>query len=280
MSTAEATVTEKPEIDLKGLAVEVKLTRNPETDEAHEQVDLVPSSGQDVIVFAQTPEQMSKAQDVIIAWGKRKLAQAQAELVIREDNLQAARDAKIRTQAWSREVKKYREEVTYREKILEALVAGYYIVPDFPLNIIGVRTYRTEPWDQNDYNYQSGPDAEEHQQLPVGEGEYKDAQVPVHKVKRQNFNSKTNEMEESTKWTAEGSNLRDIDFPFRLIRPHLLNTLKKVMEEKIFDAIGVLPNQRKARDPMLIGVIENRISKYNVRRMLFLISWWLPTEDL
>lgn len=278
MSTAEVT-TDTKGLDLKGLEVKETMVRNQETDEVSANVELVPSSGQDFLVFARTPEEMSRAQDALIQWGERKLGQCYEELSIREKNLQAAKDAKIRTAGWTREVKKWQEEITYRVKILEALKAGYYIVPEFPINIIGVRTTAEVPYDQGSYQYRSTISDEPHEQLPVGDGEYKDAVPVAHAVQ---VPAKDHEGKPTTnkRWTTEGSKLRDIDFPFRLIRPQLLQTLQKAMGEKIFDAIGVLPNQRKSRDPMLIGVVERVLTKYQRKRMYFLISWWIPTEDL
>lgn len=52
------------------------------------------------------------------------------------------------------------------------------------------------------------------------------------------------------------------------------------------DAVSLEPIIEKrdkgleSRDPMLLGIIENKLSKYRSQKMVFLISWWVPTADL
>ena len=274
MSTAVASVASEL-VDLKGLEVSVTTAKDEVTEEVLENLELVPSSGQDVMVFARTPDEMARAQVALISWADRKLAKIKSELAIAEQNLAEAKEAKIRTASWKREVAKHKREYRYYFKVKTALEEGYFIVPDFPINIIGVRTNATEPADQSDQRWPGAISNNDHDELPLGEGEYKDPVPQSHKVNRLIYNKDKKEDEEVVRWTTENSLLQDMDFPFRLIRPHLLKDLKKAMEHKIFDAIGVLPNTRRARDPMVVGVIETA-----KKRMLFLISWWIPTQDL
>lgn len=248
------------------------------TKELPENVELMPSSGSDIMVFARTPDEMAKAQEALIAWADRKVAQKKEELKTAEKNFIEAREAKIRTAPWRTQMRKYEKEVTFYTKIREALGAGYFIVPDFPIDIIGVRTTATEPADTDGHKWQNNIAREDHQQLPVGEGEYVD---PVPKAyKYQNAIVKDGKETTETLWTADGTELQKMDFPFRMIKPHLLKDLSKAAKLKIFDAIGVLPNRRRAPDPMLLGVIENKVGRFSSKRVLFLISWWIPTADL
>lgn len=280
----QAAVVQDPEqeFDLKGFIVEQKSEKNIETEEERDSVNLVPSTGGDIMVFARTPDEMAKAQDALLGWANRKISAIEAELVIKEQNLQAAKDAKIRTAGWAREVRLARKDIAYYTKIRDALHEGYFIVPDFPVHVIGVRTTKIYPTDQKDYRHRGVIDNEEHEELPVGDGEYKDP-VPG----PYSFQEDTGKKDEKgrtiteTKWTASGTELKSIDFPMRLIRPHLLKDLKKAMGHKIFDAIGILPGPRqRSRDPMLVGIVENRVSKYRIKRQMFLISWWIPTQSL
>lgn len=259
-------------VDLKGFMLE-------EQKEVPGNVERVPSHGDDIMVFARTPEEMARAQSALITWASNKTLQVEAELAIAKENLEAAKDAKIRTAGWQREVKKHEKSLRYYEKIHAALIEGYFIVPDFPIQILAVRTTAEVPTDQGAYRSRHGIDNERHEELPAGEGEYKDSHPKVVKV-NVSEEQKDGTQNMVTKYTAENTQLQTVDFPFRLIRPHLLKDLKKAMEHKIFDAIGVLPNARADRDPMLVGVIENRKGKYNVKSVQFLISWWIPTASL
>jgi hypothetical protein len=243
-----------------------------------ENVELVPGTD-DIIVFARTPAEMAKAQDSLCAWAARRIAKAQADLAIAEQNLEEAKETKIRTAGWKSQVRKYKKEERFYTKLKAALDMGYFIVPEFPVNIIGVRTHEDEASDRRDYTHRGSVDNEEHQELEIGAGDYVDPVPPVY-----SFNEtieKDGKPKEIQKWTASGSALRKMDFPFRLVRPHLLRDLKRATDARIFDAIAVMPGpQRRNRDPMLLGVIENRLGKFNVKRVLLLISWWIPTASL
>jgi len=269
----------------KGLeVVETVAESVPETSksggiqEIPQNVELMPSSGDDIMVFARTPEEMARAQNALISAASRKLAKANEELVLAQQNFEEAKIAKIRTTGWRREIRKHEKEVKFYTKVHDALEAGYFIVPDFPLDIIAVRTTATEPADQSRERWVSSINDEVHEELPVGQGEYVDPTPKIYKVNEV-------EMEDGKEvkkqyFTAAGTQLQKMDFPFRLIKPHLLKDLDRASKRKIFDAIGVLPNKRRSPDPMLVGIIENKISRFQTKRIQFLISWWIPTSTL
>lgn len=249
-----------------------------EGEESTSSIELVPSSGDDIMVFARTPEEMARAQGALLNWSLRKIEKVKADIKIAEDNFAEAKAAKIRTAGWRREVRKHEKDLNFYTKIHDALEAGYFIVPEFPLNIIGVRTDETIPTDLGSEQRPAWINAEEHKELPIGEGEYVDPRPKAYSFMQ--VTEKDGKEKKEKLFTADGTNLQKMDFPFRLVRPQLLKDLSKAAELKIFDAIGVLPNKRRTRDPMLVGVIESRVSKYNIKRLQFLISWWIPTADL
>lgn len=271
--------------DFKGLEVfEVEQAKSEsapdsnKTDVIPENVELMPSAGDDIMVFARTPEEMARAQNALIAWSSRRLKKARADLQNATNNWEEAKSAKIRTAGWRREMKKYEKEINFYTKVQDALEAGYFIVPDFPITTIGIRTMETERADGETFSHRGSISSELHGELPAGDGHYVDPVPQTYSVKE----TITRDGKENTvtRWTAGGTVLKKMDFPFRLIKPHLLKDLNKATELKIFDAIGVLPGPRKSPDPMLLGVIENRIGRFQSKRILFLISWWVPTSAL
>jgi len=257
---------------------EVTKTDTDKVEPVPENVELMPSSGDDIIVFARTPLEMARAQSALTAWAVRRINKAEEELRNATDNYEAAKEAKIRTAGWKSQIRKYEKELRFYVKIHAALEEGYFIVPDFPMNIIAVRTTQDTPMDTAEYQHRGSVDSEQHEELEIGEGDYKDSQVPMRKIKT--HIEKEGKLVPVDRWTADGLTLQKMDFPFRMIKPHLLKDLKKAADHRIFDAIGVVPGQRKSRDPMLLGVIENKVGKHQVKRMVFLISWWVPTADL
>lgn len=249
-----------------------------ELSDVPEGIELVPGTD-DIIVFARTPLEMAQAQSWLCGWAERRILRAQADLQIAEDNLTEAKEAKIRTSGWKTQVRKYQKEERFYIKLKAALDAGYFIVPDFPVNIIAVRTHSEYAKDTKEYRHRGSVDNEDHQELEVGAGEYVDPVPPT--ARFNDVTEKDGKAVTIEKWTASGQMLRKMDFPFKLVRPQLLRDLKKAVDPRIFDAIAVMPGpQRKNRDPMLLGIIENKLSKHNVKRIIFLITWWVPTSVL
>lgn len=265
-------VVEQP--DFKGLEVFESATE----DSAN--VELLPSTGYDIMPFAKTPEEMASAQSALIQWVRRRLEKAEADCRNAEKNLYEAREAKIRTAGWRNEVKKYVKEVNFYTKVSDALSAGYFMVPDFPIDIIGVRTTQTTPSDRRSHGARGVTDLEEHEELPIGEGEYVDPRPPQRSFKEDKVSTNSKETYQIIKWTGDGTTLKKMDFPFRFVRPQLLRDLKKAVDLKVFDEIGVLPARRRRPDPMLVGAVEMRLSKYQSKKINFLIGWWISTTDL
>lgn len=71
-----------------------------------------------------------------------------------------------------------------------------------------------------------------------------------------------------------------VDFPFKAIKPQILDDVGKAMALKIFDEIGILPQRRVKADPMVIGQIVIKKGTYDERRLSFLITWWLQESHL
>jgi hypothetical protein len=259
------------------------LVRRLEDDE--EQVEFIPSTGGDLFVSARNPEEMAHSQMELIRWVDTKLERLKASLKTDEDNLAAAVSAKIRTAQWKSAVRNWKREIKLYTKVRGALAEGYFIVPDFPVTVIAVRTMETHASSGATSNWRGHVDQERHQGLPIGEGHYVSPVPKVVKDQEPSIKSDgTPEVDSKGKQVYRtvysGGELLEVSLPFRIVRPHIIKDLSKAMQSKVFDTIGVLPTQR-GPDPMLIGRIELRDGKYRVKkRVSFLISWWLSTHDL
>jgi hypothetical protein len=266
------------EIDTKGLVPAVV-----EDEAGDSSIALVPSLGHDIIVMANTPQGLAQSQNQLIAWVERKVEQVIQEVNVLQENLDAAVEAKVATRTWKNLLLAGKRKLRYYEKMQDALVAGYYIVPDFPINVIAVRTKKTEPSNAGHQNrWSHGHGEERAQALPTGEGEYVNPKPPTYTdhfpVTRKNKDNTTTEDYEK-RWVV-CNEFADIDFPMRLIRPQIMRDFSKALKSKIFDEIGVLPDTSRSPDPMIVGRIRLSSGNNPVKTLSFLISWWIPTETL
>lgn len=246
-------------------------------------VSLVPSSGNDVIVMANTPGGLEQGQAALLEWADRKIASLERELGHAQANLAEAKESKIRTAPWTREVKRWQKHIIYYSKIRAALLDGYFIVPDFPINVIAVRTKKTRPTDAGRvHRYISSVKSEEPQGLAIGAGDYVNpdpsAWTSTVEVDSTNYKGEPTKNKENRFTTCQTFN--EIDFPLRLVRPQILRDFRKSVEKKLFDEIGVLPDTRRRNpDPMIVGRISMKDGSRR-RSVSFLISWWIPTQSL
>lgn len=228
----------------------------------------LPPVSEDLVVLARDPEEMARAQQGLIVWMDRKLEGLRAELAEAEENLATAKRLKHRLVGWQRQVQAVRKRVVYYEKAKSALEAGYCIVPDFPVQLIAVRTTKEDPspkWHQGGGH--RVPD-EKCETLPEGKGDYVDPVPYTDTQKRADGNT----------W-SQAIFLREVDFPFKVVKPQILKGLEEALKRKLFDEIGILPAHRANRDPILVGRIKRR-EGYNENTMTFLIAWWIDTRSL
>lgn len=240
-------------------------------------VSPIPAPTQDVVVLASNPEEMVYSQDRIVDWATQKLAAEQAQLKEKEDNLAFCKKAKYNVDRWSRQVQLARRRVTYYVKILNALREGYYIVPNFPVEIIAVRTKR-RPDTKIRRREHWAPEHPEVKgmELPVGQGEYVG---PLAVARRWTEKKIDGQGKEVTTHLVQATDYAEIDFPFAVVKPQILSQMDRAMQLKIFDEIGVLPARQRNGDPMVVGIVKRR-EGYTNHPVMFLISWWIDTRDL
>lgn len=240
----------------------------------------LPPVARDVVVLARTPEEMATSQAGLLDWARQKVEAERAELREKEENLSYAKKGKYQTNAWKRQVSLAKHRVIYYEKVLAALEAGYYIVPDMPgIDTIAIRTRRVAPPQkvtESQWGRPRVPDVKS-QTLPLGEGDYVN---PTPVVDRWDEVRKDRQGRDETYHLAASRAFAGIDFPFHLVKPQILRDFNHALELRIFDQIGVLPQRRKrGGDPMVIGTVLRRVG-YEEHAVNFLLSWWIDTRDL
>jgi len=246
--------------------------------------ELVPTTGMELEVSATTPLEMSQAQDSLIAWCERKVASMKHEAAELAENLAIAIKNKWKTDTLRRHSALATKRVTFYEKIKSALEAGYCIVPNFPVTLFAIRTDKTKPAAMftctEHYGKPHYSKTQEAKLLAAGEGEYQNPDPVVEEV---HTDSVTDERKNTKQvWTSQAVGWDEIGFPINMAKPKLMLATERAMAEKIFDELGILPDPRPKKDPMILGrIIDPTPTGYGPSRVItFVIAWHLNVRDL
>lgn len=235
----------------------------------------LPGPTQDIVVLARDPQEMAHAQEGLIAWFQSKIAAEKAQLAECEENLATAKRMKTKTDGWRRQVLLAQKRVTFYTKGLTALEEGYCIIPDFPVQLIAVRTTKKRPPRKTHAGGAWNVPDIASEQLPQGEGRYV-SPVPFTETREGPGREPNSKVRFSL-----ATEFDLVDFPFKQVKPQILKDLSYAMKAKLFDEIGILPGRtRRNADPVLVGRIKRRVSQFNETTLTFLITWWIDTRDL
>jgi hypothetical protein len=235
--------------------------------------DLV-ATKQNYSFIATTPAQMETAQRDMIRWCDDRLEREKVEIADLERTIAEAQKAGIKDQAWRRRLSMSRAKMTFYRKIKSALLQGYYIVPPFPVQLFAIRTNKEYPESGVERNSWSSDFLQKPQRLPEGEGDYRNP-FPEKASDTYQDADKDGKAITVTEWFA--GQWKDVDFPFKMVKPEVIAAVGKALQEKIFDALGVLP-QYKTPDPIVIGQI---IPPHRPNDPLaFFVAWWMDPKDL
>lgn len=239
-------------------------------------VDTLPS---DFTVIATTPAGMIEAQKSLIVWADRKIEAIRLESQDAAEQLEIAVQRKWKTDAWRRQVAKHQARIEFYEKIKAALLAGYYIVPPFPIDVFAIRVNRATPKEM-DGTYPNNHD-QKAQVLAIGEGRYVDP-VPVTESETDSEPDGKGGSKNVTHYYA--TEYTKADFPFKLARAEIRDATEAAMALGIFDRMGVLPRTRSP-DPLVCGEIivpgqPSYLSEESRKAVTFFVAWWLDTKTL
>lgn len=237
--------------------------------------------GNELEVSAATPLEMLDCQHALLAWIKRKI-----ELVMQEAaELKAAFEHAVKSKWKSDTLKRHAalawKRVSFYEKIQAALQAGYYIVPPFPVSVFAIRTDAKKPkrlwsisvWNDNDRREQQA------KALPIGEGEYKNPEPLQVQESAGKADPQYPDKESIATWAED---FEQVEFPLSMAKPHIMDATTRAMALQVFDDIGILPQESRDKDPMIIGRIidPNTAPKWNPKVVCFVIAWHLDTRTL
>lgn len=234
----------------------------------------------DLVVIATTPLEMAGAQTQLIGWFGKKIEACKAELAEAEENLALAKTRKWRIQGWIRRVVLSKQAVAYYEKAKAALEEGYCLVPDFPVEIIAIRTTAGGPRRNASEAWHSTPGVNDQvtNSPAIGEGEYVSPEAATRTFSYEKDSGRQDGKKEK-RYVSEAVEFLPPDFPYKLVKPKILDDTNKAMAMKIFDEICVVSKPRRAPDPIVVGRVKRTIGTQQ-RILSFLVSWWIDAGDL
>jgi hypothetical protein len=259
--------------------------------------------GKNLEVVASTPTGLGQCQVRLMEWMRNKITFVKTEITTAQleetEMLQALEHAKKQKwqhsallKAWEGAKKRTAfqlRRLDYYLKLLTALESGYFIVPPMDMEIFAIRTDKKNPMRCYFYGQSShGSNFEQScEVLPAGEGEYKDPQPHVETDYREKH-ACTDDKTQVTKRPHWADKWQEIEFPLNMIKPQIMEATTRAMAIKVFDELGVLPqDHRRNPDPVIIGRIYEptlksvpRWKRSYQKCITFMVAWHLNTKDL
>lgn len=247
---------------------------------AAESALIVPREDGNVSVTALQPDDMQASQQALIAWAQQKVVTMRAEAVELRAAYEHARDRKWKSDTLKRHAVLAEKRVTFYEKVLAALEAGFVIIPNFPVALFAIRTIKKSPVGRacEPMRYYLPKYEQTPEQLPVGEGEYRNPFPYV-------CEGAHYMMEGKEHVTSFAGNWKDFEFPVAMAKPNIMAAADRTMALKIFDQLGVLPAESKQQvrvkgDPIIVGQLVDPRDKYSTKLISFMVAWHIDTRSL
>lgn len=229
--------------------------------------------------IALSPAEMTTAHGGMLQWATSKVREMKAEVEEFQAEADLAKANKWRSGGFERHKKISERRLLFYEKIIEALKAGYVVVPNFAMQAFAIRTKAETPRG-GVVSAKWGTPAiatQEAQELPAGEGEYVNP-TPS----RDTWSEKSTDAKgaEIVKYFAEPNEFVDVVFPLAVAKPQIMAAAGQAMALKVFDEIGMTEewNHSRRGDPILLGRLLN--PRRNSPSMTFFIGWYFDSRRI
>lgn len=231
---------------------------------------------------------MKDAKDQITQFLVSKCDEVDKELFEMTAAYETAKSRKWASSPLQNQVRNITKRKVYYDKLLDAVNAGYTIVPNMPCDIFAIRTDRNDPkwFNQTGTSQHSFSSAapyvkdEKERYLSSGLGEY---QNPLVKFSENRDKIKTPENKELYRVRQHTPEWQDVEFPLAAAHPVVMEATDNAMRQLIFDRIGIVPQGTMRRgyrgDPIVLGQIVRK-QGYDEKVTSFLIGWHLDVRTL
>lgn len=220
----------------------------------------------DIELTATLPQEMVESQRQLIAWCENKIAAVRLDSKELLEAYNHAKNFSWKFDVLERQYRKSVKTVQYYEKIKSALEAGFYIVPNFPIQMFAIRTTKEDP-KAGYVEYFWSDHIQYAQELPQGKGEYKNPFPLIVRDKHKNSEGREEQSSYASDWD-------ELEFPITMAKPRIMEATGRAMALQIFDQIGIMPANKK-EDPVIIGQIIT-----HKKTVSFMIAWHLNTNVL
>lgn len=231
------------------------------------------SKVEDIQLTAKTPSEMLVAQAGLIEWVDKKLATLNADAKELEEATAHAKKLKWKSGTLERHWKIALKRIDFYDKMKAALIEGFYIVPNFHVQLFLIKTNKSNPAPKTETDTRYSIDKRQDAAiLKIGEGDYKNPFPVVVRRTWKGEDQKEHYQTSATDWD-------EIEFPVSMAKPEIMQATSRAMAMKIFDEIGVFPPTHK-EDPVIIGRIKLKVNTYTEKVVSFMIAWHLDTKVL
>jgi hypothetical protein len=223
-------------------------------------------------VIALTPTELAPAQQSLRAWCEARIVHWTGKQEIARKAVDHAIAHGWKADRYNAELRRCASRVRFYRKVDRAIELGYLIVPNFPLEIFAVRTNAQSPRAQ--FSTSSWKDfAQKPRILPEGEGRY------ISNRPTKDWLAKTTDEKGNVtqKEYFPVSLLEDIEMPFDLVRPEIMQAVDRARGLKLFDQVGVCSDRRA--DPIVCGQILES-SSFGAKTVTFFLAWYVDLDKL
>jgi hypothetical protein len=221
--------------------------------------------------------ELEAAHGKMIDWAKGKLDRVDVDVDVERTSLDIAVKNGWLVAPFERRLNILARQRTFYEKIVEALRAGYAIVPNFAMNVFAIRTNAARPRGKEEQSTWARF-IQPAQLLPAGEGRYVDPAPQVYSEERVVKDGSGKDVTRTFQSPSE--EFDEVAFPIALAKPQLMTRVGEAMAHKLFDEIGVAVDStsRGRGDPILLGRLLN--PRRNRQSLTFFLGWYFDPSAL
>jgi len=236
------------------------------------------------LIVARSPAEMERSRAAMLDWVGERLLEARADASEIEATLDRAVAVGWSTKGLDATLRRAQRLLTFYEKVEKAIEAGYYLVPNFDVDVVAVRTSKKRAPEEDVLRSSKGyggprtpevlPDGS-----PAGEGRFVHHLPTVSRWDETIKTEKTPQGE--TFHMMRVDDFRDPNFPLVFAKPMVMEDIQRAMKERVFDELAISPSRANVNrgDPMVIGRIVFRHNREE-RRVSFLVTWFLDLREL
>jgi hypothetical protein len=228
---------------------------------------------------ALSPAEMTTAHEGMLRWAESKVREMSAEIGEFQAEAKLAKENGWRSGGFERHKKIAQRRLAFYQKIIDALKAGYIVVPNFAMTAFAIRTTAESPRGGKEIYTWSTPTFEQQAEvLPSGEGRYVNPEPSKETWTEDGGLDKEGKPKELK--IASPDDFVDVVFPLAVAKVQIMAATAQAMALKVFDEIGMTDEWHGGRrgDPIVLGRLLN--PRRNAPSVTFFIGWYFDARRI